>query len=290
VTVLRPVVRLAVVALAAAAAGLVVPLSAPAQAATCSTSSGVSVVVDFHQLGGGVQTACDADGAGEYAETQFTDVGHTLTFVQGQEFVCQIDGAPDTQCVRTPPANAYWSLWWSDGTSGKWTYASSGVGSLKVPAGGYVGFSWQKGTSQVPPGATPTAHGSSSPSTKPTSHPTTSPTHQPSHASSTQPGPTAGPTSSTPTGTTVSGSPSPSHAASSHATRHPAGTSPTASATASASSSQGAAVVQAGGPPDTSAPGSGSGLPGWVAPALVAALFAAAAAVAVVRRKRTGGT
>ena len=283
---LRHAVRLAVVALAATAAGLVVPLSiAPAQAATCSTSSGVSVVVDFHQLGGGVQTACDADGAGKYAAAQFTDVGHTLTYVQGQAFVCEIDGAPSTQCVRTPPANAYWSLWWSDGTSGKWTYASSGVGALKVPAGGYVAFSWQKGTAQVPPGVAPTSHASSSPSTKPTSHPTASPTHKPSHAASTPAGSTSGTTPPTPTAT-ESGSRDPSHSASSHATRHPASTSPTPSAT----SSDGAAAVQAGGPPDTSAPGSGSGLPGWVAPALVAALFVAAAAVAVVRRKRTGGT
>lgn len=286
---LRPVVRLAVVALAATAAGLVVPLStAPAQAATCSTSSGVSVVVDFHQLGGGAQAACDADGAGKDAAAQFTDVGHTLTYVQGQAFVCQIDGAPDTQCVRTPPGNAYWSLWWSDGRTGTWTYASSGVEALEVPAGGYVGFSWQKGTAQVPPGVTPKAHGSSSPSTKPTPHPTTSPTHKPSPAPSTPPASTSGTTSSGPTGT-ASGSPGPTHSASSHATRHPSSTSPTTSASASASASRGAATVQAGGPPDTSAPGSGSGLPGWVAPALVAALFVAAAAVAVVRRKRTGG-
>jgi hypothetical protein len=35
--------------------------------------------------------------------------------------------------------------------------------------------------------------------------------------------------------------------------------------------------------------GSGSGLPGWVAPVVVALLFVAAAAVTVVRRRRSGG-
>ncbi len=49
----RHVVRLAAAVLVTAAAGLGV--SAPAQAASCSSAHGVTVVVDFHQLGGGVQ-------------------------------------------------------------------------------------------------------------------------------------------------------------------------------------------------------------------------------------------
>ena len=61
----RLVVRLAAAVLVAAAAGLGV--SAPAQAASCSSAHGVSVVVDFHQLGGGVQSACDAGGGGKTA-------------------------------------------------------------------------------------------------------------------------------------------------------------------------------------------------------------------------------
>ena len=51
--VLEHVVRLVAAVLMTAAAGLGV--SAPAQAATCCTAHGVTVVVDFHQLGGGVQ-------------------------------------------------------------------------------------------------------------------------------------------------------------------------------------------------------------------------------------------
>ncbi len=51
------------------------------------------------------------------------------------------------------------------------------------------------------------------------------------------------------------------------------------------------AAEQATGPlePAATDPGSGSGLPGWLAPVLVGALFVAAAVVAVVRRKRSGG-
>ena len=37
-----------------------------------------------------------------------------------------------------PPTNAYWGLFWSNGTSGTWAYASEGVDSLSVPAGGSV--------------------------------------------------------------------------------------------------------------------------------------------------------
>jgi hypothetical protein len=281
----RHVRRLVVAVLMTAAAGL--GLSPPAGAATCGTASGVSVVVDFHQLGD-VRSACDAGGAGEYAAAQFADVGHTLTYVQGQPFVCQVDGAPSTQCVRTPPATAYWSLWWSDGKSGTWTYASLGVASLKVPDGGYVALSWQKGSAQTPPRVTPTSHASASPTSHPTSKPPSSPTSAPSPSSgggpggatSTPPGPASSASSSpaTRTSPTTSG---PSRSASKPPAR--------ASATPQASRSAVPAGTGAAAPPDTSAPSSGSGLPGWVAPVLVGALFVAAGAVAVVRRKRAGG-
>ncbi|MBO0845783.1 MAG: hypothetical protein J2P22_10235, partial [Nocardioides sp.] len=192
-TVVRLTVRLTLAALVVAAVGLGVPV--PAEAATCTSASGVSVVVDFHQLGGGVQTACDANGAGKYADAQFKDVGHTLTYVQRTPgFVCRVDGSPSSDpCVNTPPSNAYWSVWWSDGKSGTWTYSSSGVGSLKVPEGGYVALSWQQGDGKVKPGVAPTAHSSPSPSPSPSpSHsPTPSPSHSPSRAPSDSPSPRA---------------------------------------------------------------------------------------------------
>jgi hypothetical protein len=304
--VLRYVAGLVAAVLVTAAASVVAP--GPAEAATCSSASGVSVVVDFHQLGGGVQSDCDASGAGKYADAQFADVGHTLTYVQRQPgFVCRVDGAPSSDpCVNTPPSDAYWSLWWSDGKSGTWKYSSTGVGSLKVPAGGYVALSWQQGSSKAKPGVAPTAHSSASPS------PSASPSQSPSHSSSSSP------------------SHSPSHPRTHHAGQAPV-TSPTGPATTAGSSSaprsksdspsaseskthgQGRAQAHASKSPrasrshapdqtqadqpldrsaaatsDTSS-GSGSGLPGWVAPAAVILLFAAAGSVAVVRRRRSGG-
>ena len=68
---------------------------------------GVSVVVDFHELGGGVQTVCDAGRGGQDAATPSSRTsGHTLTYVQREPgFVCQVDGAsrPTTRASTPRP-------------------------------------------------------------------------------------------------------------------------------------------------------------------------------------------
>jgi hypothetical protein len=271
--------RLAAAALVAAAAGLGVP--APAQAASCATAHGVSVVVDFHQLGGGVETACDVNGGGRTAARQFTDVGHELTYVQQQPgFVCRVDGKPaDDPCVRTPPSDAYWSLWWSDGKSGTWTYSSEGVGSLTVPEGGYVALSWQGGSDKAPPRASPSPHPTASPS--PTRSAGSSPSH-PASPSSTAPSPTAGST------TSPLASPSKTHHAT--LTKKPSKKRDHASHDVRARGTQVPDVTQGATPVHRVADtGGGSGLPLWLAPAVVVAVFAAAAVVTVVRRRRSGG-
>ncbi len=285
---LRHAVRLVAATIAVAATGVVVP--APAHASTCSTASGVSVVVDFHQLGGGVSTFCDAGGAGEYADAQFTDAGHALTYVHGEAFVCQVDGVPQSQCAQTPPQDAYWSLWWSDGKSGTWQYASVGVSSLKVPDGGYVALSWQGQSSQAKPRVAPTAHGtsspSSSPSTRPTSkpsggsHPSGSPGSGPSTTAAADPGSTATP-GSLPT--------SASRAGVGHGKRHHDRSSkgPKAHRPHGADGTVAAGSVAQVAAASDGSNGSG-GLPGWVAPVAIAALFAGTGAVLLLRR-RSGG-
>lgn len=293
----RLVVRLAVAVLVAAAVGLGVP--GQAQAATCGSAHGVSVVVDFHELGGGVQTACDASGAGKTADSQLRDVGHTLTYVQRQPgFICRIDGKPaNDACINTPPADAYWSLWWSDGTSGKWSYAAQGAGSLKVPDGGYVGLSWQGSGAKSPPGAAATAHRaqpSSGPTTHPTSpHPSTStaPGQAPSSSSSSSSSAPADPgASSTSTATPVPGQ----KADDGHGKHHDAtpsnGVGP-GSASQGPDKTEGAGPVgdvAPGGPGDADGAGS-DGLPGWVAPVAIAVLFVGAGTIVLARRRSSGG-
>lgn len=158
-------------ALALGAGVLTVPVgAAPASAATCAAGSGVSVVVDYNSLGGAVATSCVADGGGDVASSLFAAAGHSLTYAQRQPgFVCRVDGAPaDDPCVNASPADRFWSLWWSDGTSGTWTYSSQGVTSLKVPEGGSVAFSFDDVEGEARPSATPPQGTAPSPSPTPT--------------------------------------------------------------------------------------------------------------------------
>jgi hypothetical protein len=195
---LRALFVAAALATATTAAG---PLgSAAAASGRCPAGTGVTVVVDFGRLGGGVPVACDPGGAGDSARAVSERTGFDLQDVRTQPgFVCAIDGRPnpDTSCQRTPPADAYWGLFWSDGKSGTWTYSTKGVDSLSVPEGGSIGWRWQDGGSQDRPGAAPNGP-SPSPQPKPTSSPKPQPKPQPQPKTQPQPqSPGAGTASST---------------------------------------------------------------------------------------------
>lgn len=279
---IRVVGRLVAVVLLTTAAGLAVP--GAARAAACPGPQGVTVVVDHHQLGGGVDVRCDAAGGGRDAATQLTDVGFHLTYTQRQPgFVCRVDGAPASDpCVNTPPADAYWSLWWSDGKSGTWSYSSLGVASLNVPAGGYVALSWQGGNAKALPRAAARPHPTSSPS------PTRTATPAPTHTAAPPPAATA--------------TPQPSATARATANPSPSGT-PTLRRTAHPSALRASGDTRSHGPgpakpvvTTSTVPASGqdsssssSGLPGWLAPVVVVLLFLAAGTVAVVRRRSPRG-
>jgi hypothetical protein len=145
------------------AAVAVVPVG-PAAAAACSAGSGVSVVVN-----GDVR--CDGNGGGT-AMSNFRDAGHSLQDYRG--FVCRIDGSPSaaSACSGYPPADAYWGLFWSNGTSGTWTYSGEGAGSLNIPNGGWVAFVWQDSNTKRYPGVKPVA---AAPAPKPTKKPAPKP-------------------------------------------------------------------------------------------------------------------
>jgi len=294
-----------------AAAGLVGLSTTPAEAALCS-KSGVNVVVDFNALGGGVQKGCDPGGAGKSADKVFPAAGFKLDFVNGSGFVCKVENLPGGGvCAKTPPANAYWGLFWSDGKSGRWTYATTGVGGLSVPSGGFVAFGWQDSSSRHQPAAAPvnnqpaptpttapTKQPTKAPTKKPTKKPTKAPTKKPTKASSKAP--TKAP--KTPTPTTAP-------AATAGTTRAPAAPgSAAAPASASASASAGPSPPESasttiepegtgGASPDvTSAQEADnaftpedepSGLPAWV-PVTVIVALGGAAGVAVWWRRRTG--
>lgn len=195
--------RRVVSALAAVLVGTVAgAVPAPAQAASgyCPKGSGATVVVDRGALGGGTSVGCDANGANTPGSTVVPRAGYSLTYVQQQPgFVCRVGGAPaSASCANTPPSNAYWGLFWSDGKSGRWTYASTGVGSLKVPAGGFIGWKWQNSSSRTTPGRAPVSPVAASPKPKPKPKPAPKPAPKsapqagPRHSPGTRTAPSSG--------------------------------------------------------------------------------------------------
>ena len=309
--------RLAAAALATSAAGLglVAGASPPATAAACSGATGVTVVVDHGALGGGVDQVCNPSAGGNTASSTFTGAGFALTYVQRQPgFVCRINGQPASDpCVNTPPTNAYWGLFWSDGKSGSWSYSSLGAGSLTVPNGGYVAFAWQSG-SQNAPNVAPTPHASTAtPAPTPTTTPTTAPTsggggsggqgngggHGGGQGSAT---PTVKPASKPPTTSTPTATPTPSGSLT-PATASPDETSGSASTSAAptvapsggalptASESTSAAATPSGSatpvdPPDASGNDGARALPAWVVPVILFALAFGGGATYLLRRQR----
>lgn len=295
--------RAVVVALATAT--VVLPVgglgATSATAATCAAGGGVSVVVDFNSLGGGVQTACVTGGGGDKAPALFDAAGHTLTRVRTQQgFVCRVDDLPSQEqeaCQNTPPADAYWGLWWSNGTSGTWTYSTVGVDGLTIPDGGSVALSWDDVDGSAPPSATPPKAAASSPSSAPASSPAASPTKKATPAAG------GGGTSGSPSGGSSS-----SAEASSSATAGPSATSTTDEsaterkrarkgrdsdeATASATPT-GSATPEDEPSVDTAAErrtteaaaAEADGLPVWVAPVALLVLAAGGGAAVWLRRR-----
>jgi len=289
----------AVLSIAAASLGVVATSSAPAEAAPCSGSSGVTVVVDRGALGGGITQACNASGGGRSGTTQFTSTGFALTYVQRQPgFVCRIDAQPASDpCVSTPPADAYWGLWWSDGRSGSWSYSSVAVGSLKIPDGGYVAFAWQSSGGRTAPGVPASAHAGSptpTPTPAPTRTPTPRPTPKPSHAPSATPSSTPSPSGQTDApDQTSTRTPTPTPTP----TRKPKPTKqPTVTPSATDSPAPSDATSEATEPSDSASftptaeptegdDGTGGALPAWAVPIVLVLLALAGAAILVLRRR-----
>lgn len=284
------------------AAALTVLPGAPATAATCSSATGVSVVVDFSLLGGSVAATCVTDGGGDSAGA-ILEVDHDLTRIaQFPGAVCKVDGTPaDAQCQRMPPADAYWGLFWSDG-SGGWVYSSEGVDGLTIPDGGSVAFAWQDGGDRDQPGIAPPQHASADPSPSPSPDGGGNDAGDHGDGDGGQPGQPGQGASSPPPSASPSGAASPTEGPGQEGDgthgrpgtggrpgqggqNRPGdgvGTDPSDSPTPEADPSD--AVPASAEPPAGSGAG---GLPAWVAPVGVAGLFGVAGVVALLRRRST---
>ncbi|MDT7572545.1 MAG: hypothetical protein QOE05_2719, partial [Actinomycetota bacterium] len=166
-----------------AGTALAVPAS-PAAAAACGQGAGVTVVVDFASLGGGVSERCaSGDPSTGIAALRAAGFSATRAAQEPGYFVCRINGKPaNDPCQRTSPADAYWSYWHAK-PGGSWTYASTGANDYN-PAPGTVD-GWAFGAGKPPsrrPPSTP-----SDPSAPPTQAAVASPAGAPSAAAVARP-------------------------------------------------------------------------------------------------------
>ncbi|MEO5981623.1 MAG: hypothetical protein ABIQ13_04835 [Pedococcus sp.] len=223
---MRSLARLVAAAALVAVGGLTLPGGA-AQAAACSGTTGVTVVVDY---GATTTTSC-APGDPASAMSALKAVA---TVVSPQRYpgtvVCRIRGVPASDpCIQMPPASAYWAFFHAS-RGGSWSYSQSGVASYNPAPGTVIGFAFGSGGAPdtAPPAAASTPKPSSSssprPSTKPSApsspKPSTKPGTKPSSrssapgtpraTSSTQPRSTS---SSSPRGTTATGEATPAKGA-----------------------------------------------------------------------------
>lgn len=140
-----------------------IPLSSPASAAggACTSSSGVTVVVNFGTLGGGTVVRCaqtSGNGLDALRAAGFTIEG---TQQYGNAFVCRLDGKPAAStesCRTTPPIDKSWRYFYAS-NGGAWKYSQSGVSSRTVEQGGFEGWSFGEGST---PGLTPSRSGAGS--------------------------------------------------------------------------------------------------------------------------------
>jgi hypothetical protein len=282
-----------------AVAGLVgiSPPSAAGANGPCPGTTGVTVVVDFQGLGGGIVTRC-ATGSPASGFKALEAVGLSVTQVQNMYgFLCRIDGRPapaQEDCLHTPPATAYWSYWRAN-RGEAWVANSEGGLTRKPPAGSVDGWSFSSGGKTVPPGIAPPAEPATpKPTVKPTPKPTPRPTPKPTAKATPVPAtpratadgatrePTAGVTP-TPLPSESSGSAS----ATTAPTASVAPSDPTSNASSRTPSATAVAIADGSDPPapgpDVASTGGGGPPVGTI---LGLALVAAVAGVALLARSR----
>lgn len=256
--------------------------AAPASAAACSGTSGVTVVVD---TGSSIVTRC-APGDPSSGLEALAAAGFSVEQVQTQPgFVCRINGFPETSCVRTPPADAYWAYWHAP-RGGSWSYSQVGAGSYDPKPGTVEG--WRFGSGQKPRTAPPAPVRTAAP--KPTTaapRPTTA-----------APRPTTGAPKPTAAAPRATASPRSGSTATPRPTRTTSSTSPSATGTPTASTAATPSANANGDPTSSATPsedttlaaraasgGSGPGPGALVAGGALVALVAAAAGWTAWRRR-----
>jgi hypothetical protein len=121
----------------------------------CEPDTGVTVIVDDHNLGEGkIYVGCalgeQANGAEALVHAGFHAEG---TSEYGRGFICRIDGEPtpaEQTCEHTPGASAYWTYWHGK-PGGQWGYSGCGAESCKPAIGSVEGWGFNAGTNKPAP-------------------------------------------------------------------------------------------------------------------------------------------
>jgi hypothetical protein len=139
--------------------------SSKGSAGYCPNGNGVTVIIDFQELGGDSIVRCaPGDQATGLAALQNAGIEVTGVARWGLAFICRIEGkpGPDTEaCIDTPPATAYWSYWYAP-NGGPWKYSQRGVMNRKPPLGSFEGWSFSlhhTADTNPPPRLAPTRPG-----------------------------------------------------------------------------------------------------------------------------------
>ena len=143
-------IRRVIGALTLVAIGIPVPTAvASAQPATwydgpCADNVGITVVIDFQELTGGVNVRC-VPGPVTSGLDALDKAG--VSWEGTRRFpglVCRIAGKPGTDteaCVNAPPLSAYWGYWVAP-RGGQWCFSTLGAGNRKPPPGTVEGWSF----------------------------------------------------------------------------------------------------------------------------------------------------
>lgn len=123
----------------------------------CPSAVGVTVVVDFQQLGGETIVRCFPSASPGTGLDALKGAGFQIEGTQrwGEAFVCRIENRPSAveavpiagnpgykeRCIDTPPSSGYWS-YWSAGNNCAWRYSQWGVKNRSFVPGGFEGWSF----------------------------------------------------------------------------------------------------------------------------------------------------
>ncbi len=118
---------------------------------SCAPGVGVTVVVDFTSLPGGVVVGC-APGQQASGFAALTAAGFTTGFEGGPGMACTINGQPAEGYPYCWTTGGYWS-YWKKARGGSWGFSPTGGAAGPIPVDAIEGWSWAGGFKSTAPGA-----------------------------------------------------------------------------------------------------------------------------------------